>query len=173
MKLPKNVTNCCPHSSSEHHHHYHHNYRQHCQALIFCVFLFVNCLFRIRYRLWGMHRHSMLFDCVLRYTIFVMYGPTGCIYYNTYIETYLRLSQCILYSIAVVRGIFNILRNVSRIRVVLVISVAVRFHTDKLSSCVNANVNVNINVNVNVNVNVMLYVKLCLKAIFVRALEER
>lgn len=53
----------------------------------------------------------------------------------THIETYLRLSQCILYSIAVVRGIFNILRNVSRIRVVLVISVAVRFHTDKLSSC--------------------------------------
>lgn len=37
----------------------------------------------------------------------------------TYIAIYLRLSQCILYSIGTEAGKFNILRSVSRIRVVL------------------------------------------------------
>lgn len=49
-------------------------------------------------------------------------------------QRYLRLSQCGLYSMCVEGARFRILRNVSRIRLVLVVSVAVRFQMDSRSS---------------------------------------
>lgn len=50
------------------------------------------------------------------------------------LQRYLRLSQCGLYSMCVDGGRFRILRNVSRMRFVLVVSVAVRFQMDSRSS---------------------------------------
>lgn len=47
---------------------------------------------------------------------------------------YFNESQCDLYSIGVFGGRFKTRRNVSRIRLVLLISVALLFHTDNKSS---------------------------------------
>ena len=52
----------------------------------------------------------------------------------TLISTYLILSLCALYSMAVPGGRFKTRRNVSRIRFVTAVSFAVRFHIEIMSS---------------------------------------
>ena len=49
-------------------------------------------------------------------------------------SSYLRLSVCVLYSMMVLGGRFRTRFIVSRIRVVVTKSLAVRFHSDKMSS---------------------------------------